>query len=73
MEGSALSPFAMVLYAVLIYACAGVFVGGFALLTRATRLDSRLPAAPFRVRLVLLPGVALLWPLVLFRAQKGTR
>lgn len=59
---------AVFVYAVLVYGAIGVIVGAFALLTRAAHLDARLAHAPLRVKLVLLPGSAVLWPMVLVRA-----
>ncbi|MEO0630040.1 MAG: hypothetical protein AAFY46_04840, partial [Planctomycetota bacterium] len=59
---------AVFVYAVLVYGAIGVIVGAFALLTRAAHLDARLAHAPLRVKLVLVPGSAVLWPMVLVRA-----
>lgn len=63
-----MTPIAVIVYVVLAYGAVGVIVGAFALLTRAARMDARLAHAPLRVKLVLLPGSAVLWPLVLVRA-----
>jgi hypothetical protein len=72
MEHAAVNPIALFVYGVLVYLGIGSAVAIWALFGRAERLDHRLASAPIRVRLVLVPGSALFWPLVVVRARKGS-
>ena len=63
---------AVAVYAVLGYLAVGSLVAVFAVVFRPHRLDPRLASAPRRVKLVLLPGSAVFWPVVVARALRGT-
>lgn len=54
----------------LVYLAVGLVVGVWLVTLGASRLDPRLATAPRRVRVILLPGCAALWP-VLLRNAKG--
>jgi hypothetical protein len=53
------------------YALAGVAFAGLFLPRAVTRLDPRVADAPASLRLLILPGVAALWPLFAWRWLSG--
>ena len=54
------------------YALAGLALAVLFLPRAVTRLDPRVADAPASVRLLILPGVAALWPLFAWRWLSGT-
>ncbi len=68
-----MNPVSLIVYAALGYLAVGLIVGAGVLVGRAGQLDERLPSAPFRVKLILLPGAAVFWPLLLARATGNSR
>ena len=54
-----------------LYAGPGLFLAP-AFLLRATRIDHRFADSPFRVRVLMLPGVITVWPVVLMRLVRPT-
>jgi hypothetical protein len=54
-----------------LYALAGVAFAGLFLPRAVTRLDPRVADAPASLRLLILPGVAALWPLFAWRWLSG--
>jgi hypothetical protein len=54
-----------------LYAFAGVSFAVFFLPRAVTRLDPRVADAPATLRLLILPGVAALWPLFAWRRLSG--
>lgn len=54
----------------LVYLAVGLVIGVWLMTLGASRLDPRLSKSPMRVRVLLLPGCAALWP-VLLRNAKG--
>ena len=55
-----------------IYALAGMLFAILFLPRAVTRLDPRVAAAPATLRVLILPGVAALWPLFAWRWLRGT-
>jgi hypothetical protein len=53
--------------ALLIYAASGALVAAGLLLGGMRRVDAKAAAAPLRVRLLFVPGIIALWPLLLRR------
>lgn len=49
------------------YFCCGLIVGLIVLLFALKRIDRSAAPTPLRVRLLILPGLAALWPLVILR------
>lgn len=62
-----------ILAAVVLYAAAGVVVGGIALYRIAAQADPALRAAPKSLRLLLLPGAVAVWPLSVVRWRHTIR
>ncbi|MEO1584999.1 MAG: hypothetical protein AAFR96_10575 [Planctomycetota bacterium] len=62
---------AVLVSSVLIYLVVGGALGLALLIRVPGRIDSRLPSTAWRVRLVLLPGMALLWPAMIARAKRA--
>jgi hypothetical protein len=54
-----------------LYALTGLVFAGLFLPRAVTRLDPRVAAAPTTLRLLILPGVAALWPLLAWRWVSG--
>ena len=54
-----------------LYALAGVVLAALFLPRAVARMDHRVAGAPWTLRLVLLPGVAALWPLIAWRWIAG--
>jgi hypothetical protein len=54
------------------YALAGMVFAALFLPRAIIRLDPRVAAAPVTLRLLILPGVAALWPLFAWRWLRGT-
>ena len=54
-----------------LYALAGLVFAALFLPRGATRLDPRVAGAPQTLRLLILPGVAALWPLLAWRWLAG--
>jgi len=65
----ALAQFIVVLFE--IYALAGVVFAGFFLRRAVARLDPGVAGAPRTLRLLILPGVATLWPMLAWRCLAG--
>lgn len=65
-----MNPLALIVAFVLLYLAIGLMAGAYGVLVRPGRLDGRLASAPFRVKLLLLPGLAVFWPLVISRAAR---
>jgi hypothetical protein len=55
-----------------LYALAGVVFGALFLPRAVARLDPRVAGAPRTLRLLLLPGVAALWPMLAWRWIAGS-
>lgn len=55
------------------YAMTGVVFAVLFLLAAITRLDPRVAGAPLTLRLLLLPGVVALWPLLAWRWIAGAK
>jgi hypothetical protein len=53
--------------AVGVYLCCGLVVGLFAVLFGLKRIDPAMAPTPARVRLLILPGLIALWPLIVLR------
>lgn len=49
------------------YLCCGLFVGLFVVPFGLKRIDPAMAPTPTRVRLLILPGLVALWPLVVLR------
>ncbi len=54
------------------YALAGVVFAALFLPRAIARIDPRVAAAPVTLRVLILPGVAALWPLFAWRWLRGT-
>ena len=54
-----------------VYALAGLVFGVLFIPRAAARMDPGLAHAPFAVRLLILPGVIALWPVLAMRWAKG--
>jgi len=54
-----------------LYALAGLVFAGLFLSLVVTRLDPRVAGAPATLRLLILPGVAALWPMFAWRWLSG--
>lgn len=62
-----------ILAAVVLYAAAGVVVGGIALYRLAPQADPAFRTAPKSLRLLLLPGAVAVWPLAVVRWRRTIR
>lgn len=65
-----MSPLAFIVVLVGAYALLGLVVGGAYLLRAAPQQDEALRASSPHVRLLLLPGSVVVWPLLLSRFRK---
>lgn len=61
----------VLVYVVLVYLFIGTVVGVLALIVFPARIEARVREAPRRVRLILLPGAAALWPAVAAKLVRG--
>lgn len=68
-----MSAAAMIVTAVLIYMATGLFVALPVAAFRVASFNSSGGELPRRVRVLVLPGLAMLWPLTLTRALIGMR
>lgn len=55
------------------YLAAGLLAGGWMVFRGASRIDPDLREASWRLRLLLLPGAAALWPLLLMKYFRNPR
>ena len=62
MGGYAMTLTAIFAYAAVTYLAVGVIVGGIDMLGMPHRLSSRVAEAPLRLRFLLIPGAAAVWP-----------
>jgi hypothetical protein len=65
-----MSPLALIVVLLGVYALLGLLVGGVYLLRFASREDEALRGSAVHVRLLLLPGTIVVWPLLLSRMAR---